>query len=78
MPSTGGIFILISDALGEGSNASPPYNMHKALIFQAVVAMSVVPCALAIGWLGSGVQNRRLEFDKGSGDGSDGIETAGT
>ncbi|MCJ1284431.1 hypothetical protein MMC26_003763 [Xylographa opegraphella] len=73
----GGIFIVISDALGEGSTGGPPYNMHKALIFQAVIAISVVPCALAIGWVGGGVRNRRLEFDKGTGDRSGGTEVGG-
>ncbi|MCJ1393232.1 hypothetical protein MMC18_006104 [Xylographa bjoerkii] len=73
----GGIFIVISDALGEGSNGSPPYNMHKALVFQAVIAISVVPCALMIGWLGGGVRNRRLEIDKGAVDRSGGVEAGG-
>lgn len=60
----GGVFIVVSDALKEGKDAEPPFTMGKALIFQAVVAASVVPCALALGWVGK-VGNRRLEADKG-------------
>ena len=66
----GAIFIIISDALQEGKGASPPRNMHRALIFQAVIASAVAPLALAIGGFGGGVKNRRLEIDKGLTDGS--------
>lgn len=66
----GGIFIVISDALVDGKSGNPPGNMHRALIFQAVLALAVVPLALAIGVVGGGVKNRRLEVDKGLADGS--------
>ena len=74
----GGLFIIVSDALGDDSSGNPPYNMHKALIFQAVIAISVMPCALSIGWLGGRVQNRRLQIDKGTPDENDRVEAAAT
>ena len=60
----GGVFIVISDSLKEGKDADPPFTMRKALIFQAIVAAAVVPCALALGRVGK-VGNRRLDVDKG-------------
>ncbi|MCJ1424797.1 hypothetical protein MMC29_002685 [Sticta canariensis] len=63
---SGGIFIVISDALKAGKSADPPFHMHKALIFQAVVAMAAVPAALALGWVGGDVRKARLEVDKGT------------
>ncbi|KAL9101431.1 MAG: hypothetical protein Q9163_003303 [Psora crenata] len=60
----GGIFIIVSDALKAGRGADPPFTMSKALVFEAVVAVAVVPCALALGRLGD-VKNGRLEIDKG-------------
>lgn len=63
---SGGIFIVVSDALKAGQSADPPFHMHKALIFHAVVAMAVVPAALALGWVGGGVRKARLEVDKGT------------
>lgn len=60
----GGIFIVVSDALKEGEDADPPFTMNKALIFQAVVAAAVVPCAFALGRWGR-VGNKRLDVDKG-------------
>ncbi|KAI9741219.1 MAG: hypothetical protein M1834_002935 [Cirrosporium novae-zelandiae] len=60
----GAIFIIISDALREGEDGSPPLSMKKALIFQAVVALAVVPLPLYLGWFGSSVHARRLEVDK--------------
>jgi MFS transporter, FLVCR family, MFS-domain-containing protein 7 len=48
----GGIFIVISDALKAGPDASPPYNMTNALIFTAVVSLAVAPLALSIGMFG--------------------------
>ncbi|MCJ1314557.1 hypothetical protein MMC25_008239 [Agyrium rufum] len=59
----GGIFIIISNALGGDEHADPPYNMNKALIFQAVVAVATVPTAMLLGVVGS-VKNKRLELDK--------------
>ena len=60
----GGVFIIISDALEDGGDAKPPFNMHKALVFEAVVACVVVPAALALGWVGEAT-NKRLAVDKG-------------
>ena len=66
----GGIFIVLSDALKAGEGASPPFTMSRALIFQAVVAAAAVPCALALGWVGS-VEKGRLGVDKGRGEGEE-------
>lgn len=48
----GAIFIIISDALAAGNDASPPKNMKNALVFQAVVALAVVPLPLCLGLFG--------------------------
>lgn len=61
---SGGIFIIISDALKGGEDANPPFTMRKALIFQAVVALAVVPCVFLLGRVGK-VENLRLDVDKG-------------
>lgn len=50
----GALFIIISDALKAGADASPPENMDKALIFQAVIAMAVLPLPLSLGLFGRG------------------------
>lgn len=60
----GGIFIIIQTALKAGKRAEPPYNLRKALIFQAVVAMVVMPLPLCLGLFGRKVRPRRLEVDK--------------
>jgi len=66
----GGIFIEISDALTDGPNGgaggSVPYNMQRALWFQAVLAMLVVFPPLALGLFGrrKRVSLRRVEADK--------------
>lgn len=62
----GGIFLVISDALKAGKESDPPYHMRKALVFQAVVAMAVVPAAMALGCFGGEVRKRRLDLDKAS------------
>ena len=49
----GAIFIIVSEALEAGSDGNPPYNMQRALIFQAVIAVAVVPCALLLGVFGT-------------------------
>lgn len=71
----GGVFIVIMDALKEKKNASPPYNMQAALLFQAVVAMLVLPLPLCLGLFGRRdmVRLRRLEAEKEAGrhDGTD-------
>jgi len=62
----GGIFIVIMDALKDGQQARPPQNMHRALVFQAVVAMLVTPLPLCLGLFGRGgqVRPRRWEVDR--------------
>ena len=60
----GAIFIIISDALKEGSEGDPPFTMGKALIFQAIVGAAAVPCAMCLGLVGK-VTSGRLEVDKG-------------
>jgi MFS transporter, FLVCR family, MFS-domain-containing protein 7 len=75
----GGIFILISDALrasgvsdGSADDGSkmPPGNMFRALIFQAVLALVVVPLPLTLGCCGrrAGVRMRRIEADNDAGE----------
>lgn len=60
----GAIFIIISDALVDNSpTANPPGNLQRAIIFQAVVAMAVVPAAYFIGW-GGGLKTGRLGVDR--------------
>jgi MFS family permease len=62
----GGIFIIIQTALKAGKTAEPPYNLRKALVFQAVLAMVVMPLPLCLGLFGRKVRPRRLEMDKGA------------
>jgi FLVCR family MFS transporter 7 len=67
----GGIFIIIQNALkagpegSEGPEAGPPLNMKKALIFQAVLALVVMPLPLVLGMGGrqGHVRRRRWEAD---------------
>lgn len=59
----GGVFIVISGAL-QDDHGSPPRNLQKALVFEAIVAIAVVPAALSLGRWGAPVRNRRLEADK--------------
>lgn len=62
----GGIFIIISDALKSGPDASPPNNMTRALIFTAVVSLAVVPLPLSLGLFGRAdkVAMRRVQSDQ--------------
>ncbi|CAK7200014.1 hypothetical protein SEUCBS139899_002702 [Sporothrix eucalyptigena] len=62
----GGIYIIISDALRDGDDASPPQNMKKSLIFTAVIALAVVPLPLCLGLFGRGerVKLRRVVSDE--------------
>jgi MFS transporter, FLVCR family, MFS-domain-containing protein 7 len=62
----GACFLLISDALKAGEDANPPENMDRALIFQAVVAMVVVPLPLCLGLFGRSewVKLRRTASDE--------------
>ena len=59
----GGIFIVISDALRAGADGDPPYNMSRALVFQAVMALAVVPLPMVLGWLVD-VRQGRMEAEK--------------
>ncbi|KAH8127987.1 major facilitator superfamily domain-containing protein [Trichoderma asperelloides] len=52
----GGCFILICNALQAGGEAKPPKNMKSALIFQAVIALAVVPLPLCLGLFGRSQQ----------------------
>lgn len=61
----GAIFILVSNALKAGPDANPPYNMDRALIFEAVVALVVMPLPLCLGLFGrrDKLRLRRLDSD---------------
>ncbi|CRK20275.1 hypothetical protein BN1723_012092 [Verticillium longisporum] len=61
----GGCFIVISDALQAGPEANPPLHMKKALIFQAVIAVLIVPLPLCLGLFGRAdkVSLRRVRSD---------------
>jgi len=59
----GGIFIVIMTALKHGKDASPPQNMKRALIFQAVLAISVAPLPLCLGLFGRRAQVRKLRWE---------------
>lgn len=73
----GGLFIIIENALKADEGASPPLNMHRALVFQAVVAMLIVPAPLWLGCRGARVVRRRLEVDKGNVEGGEEGNLAG-
>lgn len=66
----GGVFILISGALTDGpqggAGGNVPYNMQRALWFQAAMALAVVPGPLCLGLWGRGamVRMRRVEADR--------------
>ncbi|PIL26139.1 MFS general substrate transporter [Ganoderma sinense ZZ0214-1] len=51
------IFVLVEGALRAGPNANPPYNMHRAIIFQGVLGMAVV----VLVYLLEGKQTRRAQ-----------------
>lgn len=61
----GAIFIVVSNALKAGSGASPPNNMTRALIFQAVICMVAFPLPLFLGLFGrrDKVALRRVRSD---------------
>ncbi|EFQ35835.1 major facilitator superfamily transporter [Colletotrichum graminicola] len=61
----GAVFIIISDALQADASADPPRNMKNALIFQAVVAMVIIPLPLCLGLFGRAdkVTLRRVRSD---------------
>ena len=60
----GGVFILIMDTLKDGPNADPPFRLKRALVFEAVVALAVMPLPLCLGLFGSPAQKKRLEADQ--------------
>ncbi|CAK7565606.1 MAG: hypothetical protein SEPTF4163_003528 [Sporothrix epigloea] len=62
----GGIFIIVSDALRSNKDANPPQNMKWALVFQAVIALAVMPLPLCLGLFGRGerVGLRRVQSDE--------------
>ncbi len=62
----GGIFIVIMDKLKDGEGAEPPRGMKRALIFQAVLSVVVMPAPLCLGLFGrkNAVRRRRLEADR--------------
>lgn len=62
----GAVFVIVSDALTDGSDGHPPKNMKRALIFQGVIAMVVCPLPLMIGSFGrkDKVVLRRLRSDE--------------
>lgn len=62
----GGLFIIIENELKAGVGANPPLNMRRALIFQAVVALVVMPLPLWLGMKGARVVRKRMEVDKGN------------
>jgi FLVCR family MFS transporter 7 len=59
----GALFILISDALKAGKDASPPFHMGRALVFQAVVGVVAVLPVMLLGLVGKGGVSR-LSVDK--------------
>jgi MFS-type transporter involved in bile tolerance (Atg22 family) len=65
----GAIFVIIGDALTAGDDASPPKNMKRALIFQAVIALVVCPLPLFLGLFGRAdkVVLRRIRSDEQGG-----------
>ncbi|OAP55779.1 hypothetical protein AYL99_09931 [Fonsecaea erecta] len=62
----GAIFIVIMNALKDGPHAHPPHNMKRALIFQAVLGVLVMPAPLCLGLFGrqGRVRRKRWEADR--------------
>ena len=69
----GGVFIVVSDALKAGPAADPPFNMRRALVFTAVVALLVAPLPMCLGLFGRGdkVRLKRVRSDEREGRGSE-------
>ncbi|GKT86229.1 LOW QUALITY PROTEIN: major facilitator superfamily transporter [Colletotrichum tofieldiae] len=61
----GAVFLIISNALQADGRADPPKNMKNALIFQAVIAMAILPLPLCLGMFGRSdkVSLRRVRSD---------------
>ena len=70
------VYEAVSKGEGEGGNR-PEGNMYRALVFQAVVALAVLPLPLCLGIkrLGLAHAEGRLEVDEaGEGEGEDARE----
>ncbi|KZL64386.1 major facilitator superfamily transporter [Colletotrichum incanum] len=61
----GAVFVIISNALQADDRADPPKNMKNVLIFQAVIAMAILPLPLCLGMFGRSdkVSLRRVRSD---------------
>ncbi|KAI9816138.1 MAG: hypothetical protein M1832_005145 [Thelocarpon impressellum] len=59
----GAAFSLVMDAVKDGAEAAPPFGMRRALIFQAVVAVVVVPLPLCLGFWGGKARLKRVALD---------------
>ena len=57
------MFIVVSDALQSDRKGNPPGNMQRALIFEAVIALAVMPAAIIIGRTKGATRNKRLKND---------------
>lgn len=68
----GGIFIIIEGALKDNNDNVHPGNMKRALIFQAVLALVVIPLPLSLGLFGrqDAVRLRRVTSDDAGGIGA--------
>jgi len=68
----GGVFIVVMNALKDGPSANPPGNMYRALVFQAVLCMAVVPLPQLLGrkfvGLGGDMRRRFLVDEAGDAD----------
>lgn len=64
----GGVFIIVMNALKAGPDAHPPATMKKALIFEAVVSLLVMPMPLVLGLFGrkQHVISKRTQVDLSS------------
>ena len=62
----GGIFVVVSGALKAGDDGDPPLNMHRALVFTAVISMLAVVPPLCLGLFGRAdkVSLRRVKSDE--------------
>ncbi|KAI9825189.1 MAG: hypothetical protein M1826_007046 [Phylliscum demangeonii] len=62
----GGVFLFIMNALKAGPQAAPPANLRRALVFEAVVAVLIMPLPWCLGCFGrrAAVGRRRLHADR--------------
>ncbi|KAG6005101.1 hypothetical protein E4U21_000428 [Claviceps maximensis] len=75
----GAIILIVSNALAAGEDSTPPENMKNALVFQAVLAIVIIPVPLCLGLFGRGdkIILKRVRSDergKRRLDGEDGRE----